>query len=428
MPATASLLRRAAADRPGGDPLRPILLIEAGEALTQAGELGPADEVLKAARREAATLGDTALEATAGLGLIYLHYLTEGDQPEAEVIAQVQAAIDVLEAAADERGLSRAWRILTNVHFAGCRYLDATGAAQRMIQHARLAGDRPLELRALPALATCAQLGPTPVPDAIAIVERVLAELEGDRKSEAYTLRALANLEAMRGRFDEARSLYRRSRATLDELGWRFDAALTSAIASGPVELVAGDAPAAEAELRRDHEALAAMGERNYISTTAAFLAEALYRQGRDDEALRMTEESEEIAAADDVATQCIWRSVRAKILARRGSFEAAEAMAREAIRIIEAAQDPDSQGHAYADLAEVLQMAGRPEEAIRVADEAATRFDQKANEPSAARARRLKAEIEAGPQDASRRASDGPAPARQVRTSSTEATRPAQR
>ena len=52
--------------------------------------------------------------------------MTEGDEPEAEVIAGVQDAITVLEAVGDEAGLSRAWRILTNVHFAGCRYLDAT--------------------------------------------------------------------------------------------------------------------------------------------------------------------------------------------------------------------------------------------------------------------------------------------------------------
>ena len=123
--------------------------------------------------------------------------------------------------------------------------------------------------------------------------------------------------------------MYRQSRATLEELGWRFDAALTSAIASGPVELIAGDAGAAEAELRRDYDALAAMGERNYISTTAAFLAEALYRQGRDEEALVMTEQSEEIAAADDVATQYLWRSVRAKLLARRGVRGGGDARAR---------------------------------------------------------------------------------------------------
>jgi hypothetical protein len=397
LPATAGLLRRAAAALPTGDRLRPELLIEAGEALTQAGELATADEVLEAARIESVALADAALEATAGLGLLYLHYLTEGDEPEAVVVARVEAAIAVLRAAGDERGLSRAWRILTNVHFAGCRYLDATRAAEQMIEHARLAGDRSLELRVLPALATCAQLGPTPVPEAIAIAERVLAELEGDRKSEAYTLRALANLEAMRGRFDEARALYRRSRATLDELGWRFDAALTSAIASGPVELIAEDPAAAEAELRRDYEALAAMGERNYISTTAAFLAEALYRQGRDEEALRMTVESEAIAAADDVATQYLWRSVRAKLVARQGRFAEAEALATEAIRIIGTAQDPDSQGYAAIDQAEVFRLAGRREDAMRAAEAAAALFDRKANLASAGRARRLRDEIDAG-------------------------------
>jgi class 3 adenylate cyclase/tetratricopeptide (TPR) repeat protein len=387
MPAAANLLGRAAALLPVGAADRPTLLIEAGEAMTEAGELTAADEVLGSAVSEAASLGDTRLEVTARLGRLYLHYITEGDEPEEQVVDQVRAAIEVLEAAGDQRGLSRAWRILTNVHFAGCRYLDATAAAERMIEHARLAGDRAMELRVLPALATCAQLGPTPVPRAIGIAEHVLSQLGGDRKSEAYTLRALANLEAMRGRFDEARSLYRRSRATLDELGWRFDAALTSAIASGPVELIAGDAEAAEAELRRDHEALAAMGERNYISTTAAFLAEALYRQRRDDEALRMTEQSEEIAAADDVATQYLWRSVRAKLLARQGRFAEAETLAGEAIRIIEGAQDPDSQGYAYLDLSDVLRMAGRTAEAIDAAERAVARFALKGNTSSAARA-----------------------------------------
>ena len=288
----------------------------------------------------------------------------------------------------------QAWRILTNVHFAGCRYLDATEAAERMVDHARRAGDRAMEQRLLPALASCAQLGPTPVPEAIVIVEEVLERIRVDRKSEAFTLRVLANLEAMRGRFEEARSLYRRSRETLEQLGWRFDAALTSAIASGPVELIAGDALAAEAELRRDHETLVAMGERNFISTNAAFLAEALYRQGRDGEALAMTEESESIADADDVATQYLWRSVRAKLLARQGGFSEAESLGREAIAIIEAAQDPDSQGYAWIDLAEVLAMAGRPADAVAAADEAARRFEIKANVESAARARAFRERI----------------------------------
>ena len=94
MPATANLLHRAAHDLPMGHPARPGLLIEAGEAMTQAGELAEADAVLAAAQSEAAALGDPALEVTAQLGLIYLHYLAEGDEPEAEVVARVEAAID----------------------------------------------------------------------------------------------------------------------------------------------------------------------------------------------------------------------------------------------------------------------------------------------------------------------------------------------
>ena len=72
--------------------------------------------------------------------------------------------------------------------------------------------------------------------------------------------------------------------------------------------------------------------------------------------------------------------------------------MATDAIDIIEAAQDPDSQGYAWIDLAEVLRMAGRAEDAIQAADEAAGRFERKENTESAARARRLKAEIQATP------------------------------
>jgi tetratricopeptide (TPR) repeat protein len=375
--------------------VRAELLVDAGEALVQVGELALARETMETARREARAIADRALETTAGLGLLYLEYLTTGDRPEDEVVAEVQAAIPVLESAGAERSLAQAWRILTNVHFAGCRYLDATQAAERMVAHAERSGDRALELRLLPALATCAQLGPTPVEEAVVICGSVLERIRSDRKSEAYTLRALANLEAMRGRFDEARSLYQRSRDTLVQLGWRYDAALTSAVAAGPVELLAGDAEAAERELRCDLDELAAMGEQNYIATTAAFLAEALYRQRRDDEAMTLTERSEAIADAEDVATQVLWRSVRAKLLARGGWLTGAESLAREAVRIIGQAQDPDTQGLAALDLAEVLLLAGRTGEALASAEDAVARFEGKGNAESARRARLLVSRIQ---------------------------------
>ena len=106
----------------------------------------------------------------------------------------------------------------------------------------------------------------------------------GDQKADALIRASLARLEAMRGNFEEARQLYRRSRATLEEFGWNLFAALTS-IDSGSVELLARDPVGAENELRRDFETLDAMGERNYIATTAAYLAFALLLQGKYEEA-----------------------------------------------------------------------------------------------------------------------------------------------
>ncbi len=164
-------------------------------------------------------------------------------------------------------------------------------------------------------------------------------------------------------------------------------AALTS-INSGPVELLAGDPVAAEAELRRDYDALESLGEKNYISTTAAFLAEALSEQGRDEEADTFTRISQEIAAPDDILTQYLWRCVRGKVLARRGAFEAAEAIVREGLDIIRAAEEPDSQGNALLTLAVVLRAAGREDEALVAAGESAELFDRKGSTVSAARAR----------------------------------------
>jgi Flp pilus assembly protein TadD len=156
------------------------------------------------------------------------------------------------------------------------------------------------------------------------------------------------------------------------------------------VEMLAGDAAAAEAELRKDYRALEQMGERNYIATTAGFLAEALYAQGRYDEAWTIAKRSSEVSAADDLAAQFHWRSVTAKLLARAGRFMEAEAMAREAVAIIRRSEELDSQASALLDLGEVLRLAGNEAEAKIAIEEAAELFESKGNLVLAAKARDL--------------------------------------
>jgi predicted ATPase/class 3 adenylate cyclase len=396
LPAAAGLLRRAAALLPEHDPERLRLSMEVGSALLEIGEFTSADEVLADSFERATALGEEALATTAQLIRLRLHYETEGAGTEDIVLREVADAVAALERLAYHEGLIQAWWLLTNVYFTTGKYAEAESAAKRMITHARLAGSQLMERRVLPALATCALYGPTPVEEGVELCRRLLDETGGDRKAEARTQGSLAHLEAMGGNFERARELYRASRATFDEFGWRLNAALTS-IDSGPIEMLAGDPAAAEAELRHDFESLEQMGERNYISTVAAFLAEALYRQGRFEEAEAYSRISEDVAAPDDVSSQFLWRTVRGKVLARRGEFAEGERLVREALDVIRTSDEPDSQGEALLDLTEVLALAGRNDEARAPAREALELFELKGNVASTARARDVLASIEAG-------------------------------
>ncbi|MGZ5352651.1 MAG: ATP-binding protein [Actinomycetota bacterium] len=379
MPAAASLLRRAAALLPADDPSAGRLLLQAGEASIEVGDFAHAETALATARATAAALGDRALESNARMVMLQLRSSTAPEDIGAEIEAEAASALPLLEELADHEGLARAWRLLTMAHWQACRWGAGEVTAHRMIEHADAAGNDTLVDRVRPALATCALYGPRPVPEAIALCEELLATGREDRKGEAMTLLALGHLEAMRGDFDRARTLYRRSRSSLEALGWNLHAAVTS-ISSGPIEMLADDPVAAERELRRDLEALEQMGERYYLSTTAGFLAEALYRQDRLDEAERYAARCQELSAPDDVSSQFLWRCVRGKILARRGAFEDAEATAREGVRLIRLAEDPDSQATALVDLAEALRLAGNHDDAAACLDEAAGLFARKGN------------------------------------------------
>src|SRR5215217_1334636 len=142
--------------------------------------------------------------------------------------------------------------------------------------------------------------------------------------------------------------------------------------------MLAGDPGAAAATLRRSYETLTEMGERSFRSTIAGLLAHALCAVGEDDEAERFSRAGESAASSEDVYSQVLWRSARAKVLARRGEGEAAEATAREAVALAERTDLLNTQADTLLDLAEVLALAGRHDEAEAAAREAAERFERK--------------------------------------------------
>jgi tetratricopeptide (TPR) repeat protein len=388
LPAATNLIQRATALLPLDHPRRPRLLFQLGDARFETGEYEVARETLGAAE-EAATAHDAiGLAERARLKALLIGYVTGTGELEASPEAAVRESVAIFERIGDEAGLADAWRFIANLRAADGRWGAASEALERVIEHAGRAGDSLLERRMGPALAVAAFNGPMAAAEVIGLCEALIQGSGGDRKTEAQILRVLAHAHAMRGDFDLARNEYRRARRDLDELGWTFDAAVTS-IDSGPVELLAGDPAAAEAELRRDYETLDRQGERNFIATVAALLAEALYRQGRDDEAATLVARSVGVAAPDDVVTQFMWRLVRAKLRAREGAVDDAINLANEAVELTRQSDDLIEQANALMDLAEVLATAGRPVEGDTARGRARELYEQKGDIVSAATARR---------------------------------------
>jgi tetratricopeptide (TPR) repeat protein len=197
----------------------------------------------------------------------------------------------------------------------------------------------------------------------------------------------------MLGEADEARRLAAQGRSIYAEL------AMTDLLAAETMEtawmpLRAGDPAGAEEELRPAYETLLASGNRGALCCVAAVLAEALYQQGHCDEAHRLTEESENAAASDDILAQVWWRSVRAKVLARRGDVEQSERLAREAVALSDPTDWIPVKASALLDLAEVLRLTGKPTEAVEPLERALALCEAKGDVVGARRARSSLAEL----------------------------------
>jgi tetratricopeptide (TPR) repeat protein len=306
-----------------------------------------------------------------------------------ELEREARAAITVFEEAGDERRLAKAWELLAWALWLQCRAAATEEALQEAIAHARSAGDGRTEAQCLNLSLGAMLFGPMPVAEGIRRCHDMVARTAEQPRIRASALRALAGLQAMEGSFAEARTIITLCRAILEDLGLRVTAASVSETA-GMVKMLAGDAAAAERDLRLGYEQLEEMGETSNASNLAAMLAQALHELGEGEEALRFTEISERAATPGDRSAQVHWRAARARVLASAERTEEAERLAREAVEL--AAQTDFLVVHADAllGLAEVLIRAGRASEAAPVVTEAVELYDRKGNAVSAARARAL--------------------------------------
>lgn len=159
-------------------------------------------------------------------------------------------------------------------------------------------------------------------------------------------------------------------------------------------ELLAGSAELAYELLAEGHAALAESSETGDLATVASVRALAALELGRGDEALELADETEPIAAPDDLDPHARSRLVRARALARRGELEAADELIREAAKIVQ----PTDYVIWHLDLAfaraDVERLAGRRDGERQALEYALEVAEAKGNLVAAERARGRLAEL----------------------------------
>ncbi|WFU06793.1 adenylate/guanylate cyclase domain-containing protein (plasmid) [Rhizobium sp. CB3171] len=386
LPTAIGLLDRVSRMLPTDDSHRIALLGELSGALIESGRLEDAGDMLDEAERLAAIAEEQRLVARILVQRQFLQLL-RGEEGAVEKATQaVASAIPVFERLEDNLGLCRARRLEAWLCFNGARGEAAAAAWERAATHARRASDQHEYYEILTWIASSLWFGPTPASEGIRRCEAMRSEVCESPQSEAAILRQLACLNAIVGRFAEARALIAMSNATYADLG------LTLYVASSEheavVELLAGNPAAAEKSAHAAYHALEEMGERAFRSTMAASLAVIVLEQGRDEEAEEFARLSSQLASSGDLVTQVRWRRVSARVLARRADIHAAEALAREALAIAESTDFVNDHADALVDLSHVLETSGRRDDAVAAASEARRLYELKGNVVAAAATR----------------------------------------
>jgi hypothetical protein len=388
--AGSRLLERAASLLAADDQTRLVLLPRLGAAFFEAGRLGEAGVVLAEAIERADGRGDTRTAAHAQVERQLVRLMVESSKGLADAGAVADSALRTFEEHGDDFGCCRAWGLRAWIEWTRCSASAADGAWRQAAMYARRTGQDQELFQILCWRASAALFGPTPVGLALRRCEAMRRLVSSSPGAAAVIDHHLAGIHAMRGELDVARTLIREGNEVLEDLGRMHS---TPSHAEGWVELVAGDPEVAEERLRAGYERLEKMGDRAFLASTAAMLAQAIYAQGRYGDAERFCDVSRSMAADDDVATQVMWRGVQAKILARRGRTEEADRLARAAVGIAEQTDWPTHHGDALIDPAQVLRLRGESVESEAIARQGIDLFERKGNLVSAAAARSLLAE-----------------------------------
>ncbi len=387
--AASQLLRRALVFVPE-DEVDVPLEIDLAEALWNAGNSEEAYRSLGLLAERAVVVGDPVGEICSRLEQAVIRLQFEPHGAVGQLARLTEEAAPTLEATEDRFALyllhfARALVALNN----GCD--AAISALEQASYHASLAGLAHLVPGLVLEEGSARYYGSMPLSQLLVWLEE--RETASGRNWRLNHWRAVAL--GMLGRFDEARAILAEFLRTLEERGDLVNLGLHWSQSASELELLAGD-PAAAARIAEEGcRLLKEIGERGYLSTSCCYLGQALYALDRLDEAEAWAQRGSELGDSDDTATQAMSRQVQAKVLARRGQHGEAETLARKAVALADSTDTLVGQGDTRSDLAEVLELAGRRQEATAVLHEALERYERKEAVAPACRVRERLAELQ---------------------------------
>jgi tetratricopeptide (TPR) repeat protein len=115
----------------------------------------------------------------------------------------------------------------------------------------------------------------------------------------------------------------------------------------------------------------------------------------RLDDVDELVERARRVGASDDVGVGSCWRRAKAIVLARGGRHSEAEELARAAVTMAETTDNLNNRADAYTDLAEVLALVGKADEATGALRDALDPYARKGN---VVMARRIGERLERSP------------------------------
>jgi class 3 adenylate cyclase/tetratricopeptide (TPR) repeat protein len=385
MPAAVNLLSRAAALLPQDGSLVQ-LYIDLGQAYGETADIDESDRALQRAVDLAAASGDEFLTARAKTAQGMFAFW--GNQTEEFTLRAEQEALawaPRFDDVGDIAGAAIAWATIGNFAWSRCRADEAARAWRRAIDGFRAADDKLLASEYLGWLSSTIVWGPKACRDGVRALQALAEEAHDAPVAVADINASLGDVHMFLGDLDEARARFMEADRQKREMGRTLPLAHSSQ-QLGLLERLAGNAVESERILGQAVTVLTDAAS-SAVAIVAAFHSESLYDLGRYDDAERAA-----ATAIDrwgfDIASNVIGMRVRAMVNARRGRFDEALRMARDAVELIDGSDFIIDRADSRIGLAEVLELAGRREDAVVAATEALELYEAKGNLLQAGHAR----------------------------------------